>query len=125
MAEDYSYDVGLTRTFIQEPGGGEIRPSTSGDASKDGGLETLTVCDETHLYLQALKDMYDTVERNCRKREMDEPLLLRTTTAYSPGEAASPRTCGPSSRASTRTSSARCSSSESSSTTAKRPRTST
>jgi hypothetical protein len=86
ISADYSYDVGLTRTFILEASGGEIRPSTSGDASKDGGLETLTVCDETHLYLLALKTMYDTVDRNCRKREMDEPLLLRTTTMFSPGE---------------------------------------
>lgn len=86
IGRDYLFDVGLTRTIIKEHGGGEIRPSTSGDASKDGGLETLTVCDETHLYLGALKGMYDTVERNGRKREMDEPLILRTTTAYSPGE---------------------------------------
>jgi hypothetical protein len=47
----FALDVGLTRTFIKEQGGGEIRPSTSGDASKDGGLES-SVGDETHLYVQ-------------------------------------------------------------------------
>lgn len=36
--------AGLTRTFL--PGGGEIRPSTSGNASKDGGKETFSVFDE-------------------------------------------------------------------------------
>lgn len=86
IASEYQYDVGLTRTLLKGPGGGEIRPSTSGDASKDGGLETFTVCDETHLYLLGLKGMYDTVERNCRKRKVDQPWLLRTTTMFSPGE---------------------------------------
>jgi hypothetical protein len=87
MAARYRYDAGRTRTFIHEPGGGEIRPSTSGSASKDGGLETFVVADETHLYvLPELKEMYDTVERNMRKRRDDQPWLLRTTTSFSPGE---------------------------------------
>ncbi len=87
LASTYRYDAGLTRVFLLGAGGGEIRPSTSGDASKDGGIETFTVADETHLYvLEGLKEMFRTVERNCRKRMLDEPWMLRTTTAYEPGE---------------------------------------
>lgn len=87
IADEYAYDAGLTRTYVREPGGGEIRPSSSGDASKDGGLETHVCVDETHLYVLAgLKGMYDTVERNMRKRKLDQPWLLRTTTSFSPGE---------------------------------------
>lgn len=41
---NFGKEVGLTRTFL--PGGGEIRPSTSGNESKDGGLETLSISDE-------------------------------------------------------------------------------
>lgn len=78
-------DVGLTRTFL--PDGGEVRPSTSGDASKDGGLETFTVADETHLYiLPKLRKMYGTVARNTGKRKDGEPWTLDTTTAWHPGE---------------------------------------
>jgi hypothetical protein len=78
-------EVGLTRTFL--PGGGEIRPSTSGDASKDGGLETCSVADETHLYiLPKLRKMYGTVARNTGKRKDGEPWMLDTTTAWEPGE---------------------------------------
>jgi hypothetical protein len=78
-------EVGITRTFL--PGGGEIRPSTAGNASKDGGLETCAVADETHLYVQpALRSMYRTVARNTGKRKDGEPLMLDTTTAWQPGE---------------------------------------
>jgi hypothetical protein len=78
-------EVGLTRTFL--PDGGEIRPSTSGDASKDGGLESCSVADETHLYvLPGLRKMYRTVSRNTGKRKDGEPLMLDTTTAWAPGE---------------------------------------
>lgn len=78
-------EVGLTRTFL--PSGGEIRPSTSGDASKDGGLETFAVGDETHLYvLPKLRTMYRTVARNTGKRKEGEPWMLDTTTAWLPGE---------------------------------------
>lgn len=86
-ANEYSLDVGLTRTFIKEPGGGEIRPSTSGDASKDGGKETFAVADETHLYvLPKLRTMYGTVARNTGKRKEAEPWVMDTTTAWQPGE---------------------------------------
>jgi hypothetical protein len=78
-------EVGLTRTFL--PDGGEIRPSSSGDASKDGGLETFSVADETHLYnSDGLRRMYRTVARNTGKRKEGEPLTLDTTTAWQPGE---------------------------------------
>lgn len=87
VANEYSVNVGLTRTFIKEPGGGEILPSTSGDASKDGGKESGSVADETHLYvLPKLRNMYGTVARNTGKRKAAEPLMLDTTTAWQPGE---------------------------------------
>jgi phage terminase large subunit-like protein len=74
-------------TSIYLPHGGEIRASTSGAASKDGGKETFVVADETHLYvLRELKSMYGTVRRNLGKRKLAEPWLLQTSTAYRPGE---------------------------------------
>lgn len=86
-ANEYALDVGLTRTFIREPGGGEIVPSSSGNASKDGGKETGSVADETHLYITpALRSMYRTVARNTGKRKDAEALMYETTTAYAPGE---------------------------------------
>ena len=87
VANEYSLDVGLTRTFIKEKGGGEIVPSTSGNASKDGGKESFGVADETHLYItDNLRGMYRTVSRNTGKRTGAEPWLLDTTTMYQPGE---------------------------------------
>lgn len=74
-------------TAIYLPHGGEIRASTSGSASKDGGKETFVVADETHLYvLRELKLMYGTIRRNLGKRKLAEPWLLQTSTAYRPGE---------------------------------------
>lgn len=87
VAAEYQVDVGLTRTFIKEPGGGEILPSTAAASSKDGGKETFAVADETHLYVtEALRRMYRTVARNTGKRKDAEPWMLDTTTAYEPGE---------------------------------------
>lgn len=69
------------------PDGGEIRASTAGSASKDGGLETFIVPDETHLYvLREPKAMYATVMRNLGKRKRSDPWALQTTTGYRPGE---------------------------------------
>jgi hypothetical protein len=86
-ADAYAIDPGLTRTFIKEPGGGEIVPSTSGAASKDGGKETKATADETHLYTsRELRTMYRTVARNTGKRKIAEPWMLDTTTMYLPGE---------------------------------------
>lgn len=77
--------AGVTRTFI--PGGGEIRPSTASSSSKDGGKETFTCFDETHLYVsRELREMYKTVDRNCRKRRDAQPWALQTTTMYQPGD---------------------------------------
>lgn len=81
----YGLDVGLTRVILHT--GGEIRPSTTGSASKDGGLETFTVFDETHLYTTpALKGMYNTVSRNAVKRRKEGAWYIETTTMYAPGE---------------------------------------
>lgn len=74
-------------TSIYLPEGGEIRASSSGAASKDGGLETFVVADETHLYvLPELKKMYATISRNLGKRYDADSWLLQTSTAYKPGE---------------------------------------
>jgi hypothetical protein len=74
-------------TALYLPHGGEIRASTAGSASKDGGKETFVVADETHLYvLRELKAMYGTVRRNLGKRKLAQPWLLQTSTAYRPGE---------------------------------------
>lgn len=78
-------DVGSTRVLL--PGKGEIRPSTSGSSSKDGGKETFAVADEIHLYtLPELRQLLATVRRNLRKRKLAEPWLLQTTTMYRPGQ---------------------------------------
>lgn len=77
--------AGLTRVFL--PGGGEIVPSTASSSSKDGGKETCTIFDETHLYVTPeLRRMYTTVDRNCRKRKAAQPWTLQTTTMYQPGD---------------------------------------
>jgi hypothetical protein len=69
------------------PHGGEIRRCTSGSASKDGGLESHVVADETHLYvLNELREMYATIQRNLGKRYDADPWLQQTSTAYRPGE---------------------------------------
>jgi hypothetical protein len=87
VANQYRLDVGLTRTYIKEPGGGEIVPSTAASASKDGGKETFAVADETHLYItKELRKMYRTVSRNTGKRKEAEPWMFDTTTAWDPGE---------------------------------------
>lgn len=86
LGEDLpSNAAGLTRVFI--PGGGEIRPSTASNASKDGGKETHTVFDETHLYtLPELRRMHATVKRNMSKRKDAAPWAMQTSTMYQPGE---------------------------------------
>ncbi|MDH4158665.1 MAG: Terminase [Actinomycetota bacterium] len=86
LGADLSGDAaGLTRTFL--PGGGEIRPSTSGNASKDGGKETFVVVDESHLLvLPEHQRMVATVRRNLGKRRASEPWSLETSTMYAPGE---------------------------------------
>lgn len=91
-ANEYAIDIGRsaetsTRIIIREPGGGEIVPSTSGSASKDGGKETAATADETHLYvLPKLRSMYRTVARNTGKRRDADPWMLDTTTMYQVGE---------------------------------------
>lgn len=80
----YGLDVGKTRIILQT--GGTITPSTAGAASKDGGLETFAVFDETHLYTTpVLHAMYDTVVRNLSKRRKEGSWFIETTTMYEPG----------------------------------------
>lgn len=77
-------DVGLTRVYL--PDGGEIRPSTASSSAKDGGKETWTNFDETHLYtLPELRRMYATVRRNMAKRRAAESWSFESSTMYEPG----------------------------------------
>ncbi len=82
----YGLNAGLTKVMLD--GGGEIRPSTAGSASKDGGIETFVVFDESHLYTTPnLRSMFRTVSKNLRKRKkIAETWYLETTTMYAPGE---------------------------------------
>jgi len=74
-------------SVIYLPNGGDVRRSTAGAASKDGGLETHAVPDETHLYVtREQREMYSTVARNMGKRFDADPWMHQTTTAYRPGE---------------------------------------
>ncbi|WP_053352714.1 terminase large subunit domain-containing protein [Leucobacter musarum] len=89
LVKAYGVDVGKTRVILpKSTGGGSIEPMSSGAASKDGGLETFAVFDESHLYnVPRLKEMYATVTRNLRKRKkIAEPWYIETTTMYQPGE---------------------------------------
>jgi hypothetical protein len=77
--------AGLTRILL--PDGGEIVPSTSASASKDGGKETHVIFDESHLYTTPdLRRMYRTVRRNMAKRKDAEPWSHETSTMYLPGD---------------------------------------
>jgi hypothetical protein len=80
--------LGAFEARVLLPGGGEIVPSTTASASKDGGKETFVVFDETHLYTTSkLKLMYNTVTRNLRKRKkIAETWFLETTTMFAQGE---------------------------------------
>lgn len=88
LSELKAYGMRVNQAKIDLPSGGEIVPSTSGAASKDGGKETFVVFDETHLYNNnQLRQMYATVSRNLNKRKKKaEPWALETTTMYLPGE---------------------------------------
>lgn len=83
-----AYGLTVNKKGVAIPSGGEIRPSTSGSASKDGGIETFAVFDETHLYVTPqLRSMYQTVTDNLGKRaDGAEPWSIETTTMYEPGE---------------------------------------
>jgi len=74
-----------SRIFIED--GGEIVPSTASSASKDGGKESFSVFDETHLYvLPETRAMHQTVLRNLVKRKAADPWSLETSTMYAVGE---------------------------------------
>jgi len=74
-----------SRIFFE--GGGEIVPSTASSASKDGGKESFSVFDETHLYvLPELRAMHKMVRRNLTKRKLADPWGLETSTMYAVGE---------------------------------------
>jgi hypothetical protein len=82
-------DAAKREIFLAD--GGEIRCSTASAASKDGGLETFSVMDESHLYTTPeLKEMRDVVVANLWKRKRGAGTwFLETTTMYEPGEQSS------------------------------------
>ena len=81
--EFHGVDPGLTRVYL--PDGGEMRPSTSSSASKDGGRETFVVVDEGHLWTAGeLREAYRTVRRNLAKRP--GAWILECSTMFAPGE---------------------------------------
>lgn len=85
VAEFYSVDAGLTRTYI--PAGGSLEPVTAAANSKDGGRSTFIVADETHLWVSPeLRRLHATVKRNVIKRRAGDGWLMETSTAYRPGE---------------------------------------
>lgn len=88
LAQLKAYGMLVGNTKVSLPFGGEILPSTTGAASKDGGKETFVVFDESHLYVTlSLRNMYATVSRNLPKRsKIAETWSLETTTMYSPGQ---------------------------------------
>jgi hypothetical protein len=92
VANEYMFDYGRsiqssTRVFLKGPGGGEIVPSTSGDASKDGGKESHVASDEEHLMTsKKLRNMHRTVARNTGKRMEADPWMASYSTAWQPGE---------------------------------------
>lgn len=81
-------DIGTTRILVGKSGkDGEVRPSSAGAASKDGGKESFAVADEPHLYvLPELRQMHSMVRRNSRKRREAQPWMLATTTMFEPGQ---------------------------------------
>jgi hypothetical protein len=83
-----AYGLNVNKKGVVLPSGGEIRPSTSGSASKDGGIETYAVFDETHLYVKPeLRSMFATVTDNLQKRRGSAGTwYLETTTMFAPGE---------------------------------------
>lgn len=87
-------DLGATRILLGKNGkNGEVRPSTAGAASKDGGKESFCVGDEPHLYiLPELRNMHAMVRRNSVKRNNPnrdddaQSWMLVTTTMFEPGQ---------------------------------------
>lgn len=89
-ADEYQVDIGndwQTSTRIFQSGGGEVRPSTGSNAAKDGGKESHSIAEETHLYTSPeLRGMYTTVQQNTMKRKLAEPWMNQATTMYGEGE---------------------------------------
>lgn len=82
LGEIIGYD-----TFARLADGGRISPMTSGADSKDGGLETMVVLDEPHLYINAEHHrMVTRVKNNLRKRKEAQPWALYISTMYQAGE---------------------------------------
>lgn len=74
-------------TFARLADGGRITPMTSGADSKDGGLETIVVLDEPHLYITAEhRRMVTRVKNNLGKRKLAQPWALYISTMYQAGE---------------------------------------
>lgn len=85
IASRMPLDVGVTRTYL--PDGGKIQAVSAKATSKDGGRETFSLFDETHLYITPeLHRLHATIRRNLMKRRAAEPWCLEPTTMYAPDE---------------------------------------
>ncbi|WP_314647586.1 hypothetical protein [uncultured Microbacterium sp.] len=74
-------------TFARLADGGRIVPMSSGADSKDGGLETIVVLDEPHLYISPEhRRMVTRVKNNLTKRKAAQPWALYISTMYQAGE---------------------------------------
>ena len=77
-------EAGYARTLL--PNGGVIKPETAMDSSSDGGKQSFSIFDETHLWtLPRLKRLHQVILRNSLKRKIAQPWCLETTTMFAPG----------------------------------------
>ncbi|WP_407360524.1 hypothetical protein [Microbacterium sp. LBN7] len=74
--------------FARLADGGRIIPMSSGADSKYGGLETIVVLDEPHLYITAEhRRMVTRVKNNLTTRKQAQPWALYISTMYQAGKA--------------------------------------
>jgi phage terminase large subunit-like protein len=87
LSQYVAYGMRVNKEKVFLPFGGEIVPSTASAASKDGGLETFVVFDESHRYNNGpLRNMHGVVTNNVTKRRDEGSWYLETTTMYATGE---------------------------------------
>lgn len=85
--DEYDLDVGKTRVLVADGSNSNWEMTTSSPNAADGGQETCTIYDESHLHRGRLVGLHQTRVRNLRKTGWDEPgIMLEPTTAWAPGE---------------------------------------
>jgi hypothetical protein len=87
LSQLVAHGMVVNKEKILLPWQGEIVISTASAASKDGGLETFVVFDESHRYNNnALRVMHGVVTNNVTKRRAEGSWYLETTTMFASGE---------------------------------------